>query len=372
LDARRVDLARERIGLPSDPAKLPTLASLGDAWAERRVDTMRNGVRERTNWRAHVRPALGNMRGPQVNVAWVRSFVESKRKTLSPATVRLLVRLLSQLLQDCAERPRDTGVTANVCFGLPRSIRAMIRPTYDPKTTPYIENARDIEKIAAALDEPFRTAYAIGVLAGLRTGEIRALRWDSVDLDKRQITVREAVSTNGQIGPTKNTETRVLPIAPELLNVLRARKLATGGQGLVVPTRYEGRPSGPKRTPARTMRSGTINAATKAVLTTLGLTKEGLDFYRATRHTYASHFVLGGGSLDHLSRLLGHAGPEVTMRYAHLRPEVLSEADVARIPVDLSSKRGSTRGAAARKNWHGTGRVKRQPKKRTARKHATT
>ena len=301
-------------------------------------------------------------------MAWVRSYVETKRKELSAATVRSHVRLLSQLLQDCAERPRETGVTGNVCVGLPKSVRTLIRPTYDPKTTPYIENLRDVERIALALDEPIRTAFAIGVLAGLRTGEIRALRWESIDFDKRQMVVREAVSTNGQIGPTKNTETRVLPLAPELLSVLRARKLATGGKGLVVPSAYAGRRSGPQRIPARTIRSQTLNTAIKAVLVDLKLNRDGLDFYRATRHTYASHFVLGGGSLDHLSKLLGHASADVTLRYSHLRPDSLAEADVARIAVDLSSPRG----AVVRENWQRTGRRTRQPKRATARKRKTT
>lgn len=44
------------------------------------------------------------------------------------------------------------------------------------------------------------------------------------------------------------------------------------------------------------------------------------------RHTFASHFVMNGGSLYDLQKLLGHARFEETQRYAHLCPEHLAKA----------------------------------------------
>jgi len=44
------------------------------------------------------------------------------------------------------------------------------------------------------------------------------------------------------------------------------------------------------------------------------------------RHTFASHFVMNGGSLYDLQKLLGHARFEETQRYAHLSPEHLAKA----------------------------------------------
>ena len=39
------------------------------------------------------------------------------------------------------------------------------------------------------------------------------------------------------------------------------------------------------------------------------------------RHTFASHFVMRGGSIPVLQKLLGHKNISMTMRYAHLSPE---------------------------------------------------
>lgn len=44
------------------------------------------------------------------------------------------------------------------------------------------------------------------------------------------------------------------------------------------------------------------------------------------RHTFASHFMMGGGNILSLQKILGHANLVMTMRYAHLSPEHLQEA----------------------------------------------
>jgi integrase len=44
------------------------------------------------------------------------------------------------------------------------------------------------------------------------------------------------------------------------------------------------------------------------------------------RHTFASHFVMNGGDILTLQRILGHHSVTVTMRYAHLAPEYLEQA----------------------------------------------
>lgn len=46
----------------------------------------------------------------------------------------------------------------------------------------------------------------------------------------------------------------------------------------------------------------------------------------ALRHTFASHFMMNGGNILTLQRILGHQSLAMTMRYAHLAPEHLQEA----------------------------------------------
>lgn len=44
------------------------------------------------------------------------------------------------------------------------------------------------------------------------------------------------------------------------------------------------------------------------------------------RHTFASHFMMNGGNILTLQKILGHSSISVIMRYSHLSPEYLCEA----------------------------------------------
>jgi integrase len=48
--------------------------------------------------------------------------------------------------------------------------------------------------------------------------------------------------------------------------------------------------------------------------------------FHTLRHTFASHFVMRGGSLKALQEILGHSNIKTTMRYAHLSQEHKKEA----------------------------------------------
>jgi site-specific recombinase XerD len=59
--------------------------------------------------------------------------------------------------------------------------------------------------------------------------------------------------------------------------------------------------------------------------------RAGLDLPRGQsthvlRHTFAAHFIMNGGNLLALQRILGHSSITMTMRYSHLAPDHLREA----------------------------------------------
>jgi site-specific recombinase XerD len=62
-----------------------------------------------------------------------------------------------------------------------------------------------------------------------------------------------------------------------------------------------------------------------------------LTWYQATRHTFASQWVLADASIENLSKMLGHASVVTTERYAHLRPGLFREADHAVLQVALAA-----------------------------------
>jgi hypothetical protein len=62
-----------------------------------------------------------------------------------------------------------------------------------------------------------------------------------------------------------------------------------------------------------------------------------LTWYQATRHTFASQWVLNNGSMEKLSLILGHSSVWVTQRYAHLRPDLFRETDYRMLDIDLTA-----------------------------------
>src|SRR6267143_5010265 len=327
-DAERVlakirgDIAQGRTGLPPDPRGLPTLAELvegSEGILERRKLTHRSADCDRYRWHKHLAPHVGHLKPTAVDVARIRAFIEVKlAERVNPATIRIMVALLSAIFVDLTERGLAASDPAG---GMPDSIMRMMRPTHDPKTTPFIEKLEDVRRIYLALPEPLNVAYAIGALCGLRTGETFALRWANVDLAQRRIHVRESIK-----GPLKDSDSRVVPILDALLPILQAWKLKSGGAGRVVP---------PMHRPGKKVGKGTPGPYLRAALQKLGLERPGLGWYEATRHTFASQWVLAGNSIEKLSVVLGHWSVTQTEVYAHLRPDLFSKNDLATIAIDL-------------------------------------
>jgi integrase len=82
------------------------------------------------------------------------------------------------------------------------------------------------------------------------------------------------------------------------------------------------------------MRPHTLRRALEKALATCKLPS--ISWYQATRHTFASLWVIEGHSLEKLSKILGHASVTTTERYAHLSPDHFKEGDFDAVRVDFS------------------------------------
>ena len=63
-----------------------------------------------------------------------------------------------------------------------------------------------------------------------------------------------------------------------------------------------------------------------------------ITWYEATRHTFASQWVLEGKPIGRLARMLGHTETEVTERYAHLRPDLFPAEDRQALAIALDGR----------------------------------
>lgn len=112
-----------------------------------------------------------------------------------------------------------------------------------------------------------------------------------------------ALVRNGTItfANTKSKRTRTIPISAKLEKALKAH-LA-----------HHGRFTHCMETFRRVLRATKLNVPQGQASHIL-------------RHTFASHFIMNGGNILTLQKILGHTSLTMTMRYAHLSPELLKEA----------------------------------------------
>lgn len=150
---------------------------------------------------------------------------------------------------------------------------------------------------------------------GLRTGEVRGLRFTDFDLALRKVKVARQIDTAGRVKWLKGKTGRTLPVPERLAHLilaLQTKALADGRPGGYV---FAGQGGGP-------ISKATANAALKTMLERVGLVdSEGrrLISYHGLRHTCASLLLAEGVAPIKVSRFLGHASLQVTLTiYAHL------------------------------------------------------
>jgi integrase len=145
----------------------------------------------------------------------------------------------------------------------------------------------------------------VGLRTGLRIGELLALRWDDVDLVGGRVMVRRSVS-RGIIGTPKNGRSREIPLSDQALGALnghrhlRGELVFSGGTG-------------------RLLNRGECKWPLWGACRRAGLRRVG---WHTLRHSFASHLAMRGVPLKAVQELLGHSTMDMTMRYAHLSPDV--------------------------------------------------
>jgi len=139
------------------------------------------------------------------------------------------------------------------------------------------------------------------ILAALHTGgrlsEVLGLQWQHVDLLARVVTFARK-NTKGKM------RRRHLPISEQLHACLR------------------GLPSGSLEDPVFTWRGSAMHDIRSSFETARERAGLGADVtFHTLRHTFGSWYVMNGGGLRVLQKLMGHRSIKTTERYSHLSPE---------------------------------------------------
>ncbi len=302
------------------------LASSEAAGLERvTVDTYRN------RFELHVQPFIGTEKLSKITVPSVRAYADRLREEgRSPAMVKKALTALGAILSDAQERGLATRNAVKEMSrrrnGAEKRNKRLLQPGVD------IPLPEEIKAFLAAMEGRWRPILQTAVFTGLRSSELRGLRWQDVDLVKSEISVRQRSDRYGEIGSTKShASQRTLPVPPVVINTLKEWKLACPPGELVFPN-GQGNPES---------HSNIINRGLIPTMKAAGLTIDTgkrdendepvmaakYSGLHALRHFYASWLInpkeAGGLGLDMKSvqARMGHSSIVVTADvYSHLFP----------------------------------------------------
>ncbi len=169
-----------------------------------------------------------------------------------------------------------------------------------------------IDLLRATRNLKHRCILALIYSSGLRIGELISLKLDDIDVDRRQILIRQAKGRKDRYVMLAES---ILPLFYNYLQTYKPRKYFAEG---VRENQYS----------ASAVRSFLKESCRRAKIRKR-VTPHTL------RHSYATHMLENGIDIRYIQELLGHSRPETTMIYTHV-----TQKDLAKIrsPLDESLK----------------------------------
>jgi integrase len=229
----KVDIGK---GIHTPHSKSITVAEAAEDWIkyvelEKRerstVEQYRNHVDN------HITPRIGGEKLAKLTTPRIQAFRDDLLVSLSRAQAKKVLTSLKSLLKDAQRRG---NVAQNVALSV--SIKRDNRAKSKLKVGVDIPTPDEIKRIIHAATGRARPFLITAIFTGLRSSELRGLRWGDLNLGSGELHVRQRVDRYNQIGNLKSEAgERVVPLGPLVVNTLREWRLACpkGSLDLVFP-----------------------------------------------------------------------------------------------------------------------------------------
>jgi integrase len=231
---------------------------------------------------------------------WYQGLTEEKE--LSPGTAVRHFNVMHHMMAKAATVwSKETGIDRN-----PADVVELRRP--DDQRERYLD-AKEIARLKVALDEKMyrkggkginqtffrlRLIVLTALTTGMRIAEIFSLSWRDLNYREELIAVRAKL---------KGGKVRYVPMPLELAAEFRKFPAIFGEERIFPPV------PGAKRERQR------VDRSFDTILELAGIK----EFrFHDLRHTFASWYMMNGGDLYELAKILGHANIKMTERYAKL------------------------------------------------------
>ena len=309
-----------------EPIKV-TVGQFLDRWLEHMKGqlTARSHERYTELARKNLVPLIGNtllakLRPTMISQAYAKALESGRRDGkggLSPLTVKYMHRILRHALQQAVRWQLLVRNPAD----------AVKPPTAERKEMKALDADGTAALIEAARGTRLFVPILLGVLCGMRRGEITALRWRSVDLERGQLSVvasTEQTRDSVREKVPKSGHGRTVALPSLVVEELRQHRLSQAEALLKLGVRLEDNHHVIMRADARPLKPRSLTHAFE-----IFLRKQGLPRIRLhdLRHSHATHLLASGVHPKIAQERLGHSSVAITLDlYSHVLPGLQAEA----------------------------------------------
>lgn len=304
----------------------PTFRQFSEIWYEEKKIEWRPSYRQKTQiiLDKYLLPEFGGKAVHAIKKPDLLTFRSSLAKvrygkdgqsSLSVARINQIMILLRMILEEASDRHEFEMPYKNI-----KNLK-QARPDVNPFTL------SEVWLILKHVRADYRPYYTIRFFTGMRTSEIDGLKWDCINFDRREISIRGAL-VNGEMGPTKTLGSqRDIAMSQLVYDALLEQKARTFGKSEFVFCNSQGNP----------MEYRNVNRRVwKPTLALLGLKHR--RAYQ-TRHTAATLWLAAGENPEWIARQMGHSSTEMLFRvYSRYVPDITRQDGSAMDNLLLASK----------------------------------
>lgn len=249
----------------------------------------------------HILPGLGDIPLSELTEAKVGTFLEERRRFGShrpespdyPGLSQDTMRYIHRLLQQCLDQAVRDGLMADnparaFHYSKPKKVNANVLTPLEMED--YLDSA---ERLG------YLPMFLLALTAGLRQGELIALKWNDLDIESRTLTVAENRAVVRRELVEYGSQTRTITLTPEVVDLL-----------IMEHSKY---PS----SPLMFMHPATLKPYSPQMVCRMHneiIEEAGIDHIRYVdlRHTCAVLSLQNGMEAKELAQMLGHARTSMT------------------------------------------------------------
>lgn len=308
---REKELVENGLSLPTEEV---TIQEYSLQWLESRKlagKPLSSWESDETRMRKYILPYFGHREINQISTKEWESYLDSlvSDDLIAPATRNRIRSLATKMYNDAIRAEIVAHNPVRVIPKLKESMEAWDYWASVDDIYTYLEEAKKES-------DWFFNFACLSLNLGLRLGETIALDFEDVNLSQRRIHITKVFEeASGQVfRRTKAHKERWLGVNDSVFEALMEYRAKTKFSKSNDPIICD---EDGQRVRERKMRHIHDKVCERAKVKSIRP--------HDLRHTYASHYIMNGGSLIELQSLLGHSSPSMTLKYAHLAPGFLEK-----------------------------------------------